>query len=253
MIKYFYLFIFLIYLDSASGQPIQREGLVNYFSSMDSEGFRRYTWFEDSTIIFEIYENYSESRNDTMISQGFRLAYYSILDLSTMHAQDYLLFSDDCEPLTNYYLKDNETISWGSYSGNQETDKYVDSLVSSSDTVVDGKKLKRFWCIVSGPNWKIKLTCGMNCSDPKTIFHFNRALDKQYHNCQVTYFQYEDLSSGFTTYSKLSFIRDSLTNTEKLVFKKWKANLKNTSISSTSFKTAREFISRLRSVLRYHR
>lgn len=54
----------------------------------------------------------------------------------------------------------------------------------------------------------------------KTIFHLNRSLDDKYPDCQVTYFLSEDLLNGFST-SKLSVIRDSLTDSEKMVFKKW--------------------------------
>ncbi len=253
MLKFLYLSFFLVCNLASFAQNIQREGLVNYVSSLDPEGFRRYTWFEDSTVIYEIYEQYSEIRNDTLIAEGNRLAYYTILDLPTVHAQDYFLFSEDSEPVTDYNLNENEFISWGAFKKNTKPDKHVDSLIQTSDTVIDGRKIKRLWYTLSGPGWQARVTCGLSCSIPKTIFHLNRSLDDKYPDCQVTYFLSEDLLNGFSTTSKLSVIRDSLTDSEKMVFKKWKANLASTSLPGTSYSFAKKFLSTLRGILRYRR
>jgi hypothetical protein len=253
MLKLFYIFLFVICTIDLFGQNIQREGVVNMYSSMDPEGFRRYTWFEDSTIIFEIYEYYSETSNDSIISEGSRLAYYTILDLPTMHAQDYFLFSEDSEPITNYYLKDNETVSWGSFSTNQIYDKFIDSLIPSTDTVIDGNRIKRLLYKVPGMGCQFKATIGLSCSNPKTIFHFYRKIDEKYPDCQVTYYQFQDTSTGFGTYGKLCLVRDSLTSSERMIFNTWKSNLITTSLPITSQIMARQFISNLKGTLRYHR
>ncbi len=250
MHRFIYLSIFLLCNLASLAQNIQREGLVNYVSSLDPEGFRRYTLFEDSTVIYEIYEQYSETRNDTLIAEGNRLAYYTILDLPTMHAQDYFLFSEDSEPVTDYNLNENEFISWGAFKKNIKPDKHVDSLIKTTDTVIDGREIKRLWYTLTGPGWQVRLTCGLSCSIPKTIFHLNRSLDDKYPDCQVTYFLYEDLVNGFSTSSKLSLIRDSLTESEKIVFKKWKSNLANSSLPNTTATIAKKFITTLRRILR---
>ncbi len=250
MLKLFFILTCIAITNTSTGQSIQREGLINMFSSTDPEGFRRYTWFEDSTVIYEIYSYFTESINDTVVKEGSRLSYYTILDVPTMRAQDYYLFSADSEPLTNYYLKDNEFVSWGSFSKNSKPDKFVDSLKMLADTIIDGNTLKRLYITVHGEGLQYTVTCGLSCSNPKTIFHFNRTIDEKYPGCQVTYYKYEQLPGGFDMYSKMKVIRDELTNSEKMIFKKWKSNFETTSLPVISQKAARQYISKLRSAFR---
>jgi hypothetical protein len=244
MVKLFSIFFcFVCINESTYGQAKQKEGLVNFINGVDPEGFRRFTWFKDSVVIFEIFESYSESLNDSIVDQGSRLRNYSILDLTTRQGQDYLSFSDTAKPLTNYLLQEDE----GIFRKNHPYDKYVDSLMPMSDTIIDENPLKRLWFSLSGDGWHFKIIYFLLCSKPENIFHLSKAVDNRYPGCKVIDILYEDLDSGRNLFNKIVFIRNKLTEEEEKIFKKWKANLYASTLPVTTKLEADKYLSNFKS------
>jgi hypothetical protein len=234
MVKTFFVLFYLACTPKFSiAQIKQSEGLMNFYFGMYPDN-RKYTWFKDSTVIFEIFEDYTESINDSIVAEGSCIRNYSILDLTTMRAQDYLTFADTAMPLTNYLLKTNESISWDFYRTSHLYDKYIDSLIPIPDTTIDGKSFKRLWFPLSGNGWYQKITYFIICSKLENIFHMSRAFDDRHRGCKVSCIQYEEPSTGRSSINKLILIRDNLTITESKIFEKWKANLETSTLPITT-------------------
>ncbi|MBS1743727.1 MAG: hypothetical protein JST81_11895 [Bacteroidetes bacterium] len=232
-----YLLIAVISSTNVVGQVIQKEGIMNLNSPLFREAGRCYTWFKDSTVIHEMYIEYSETINDSVISHGVRIYKYSVLDLTKKRGQDYVTFSDTAKPITNYSL-DPEDVSYGFYPKKHIYDKYMDSLIALSDTIVKGIVYKRLYFDLSGQGWSQRLIYYLAPLESDNIFHLSRILDSCYPAFKVSRIQFVDKLTGYSDVSSLEVIRDWLTSSEQNVIEAWKQNIDTTSLPLTSKREA---------------
>ena len=118
-----------------------------------------------------------------------------------MHAQDYLNLSDTAKPLTNYLVKENESVSWNFYSKTQPYDKFIDSLNQLPDTTLDNLQFKRVYFDIFGEGWHQRVTYYLLLTPYENIFHLSNAIEKRYPGYKVKYIQYEDCNTGISSFA----------------------------------------------------
>ena len=239
------LLIFLLITNFALSQTTQREGVFNDYSSLDPQGFRRYTWVQDSIIITEVFEFYTESDGDSIIKQESRIRNYTITDLTTGQCQDYFQMDTSAPPITNYIIERSKTA--------HPYDKYVDSLILEKDTLIEGKAIQRAYFILNGQGWAFKITYGLDCQNPSPLYGMLPVLKSKFPNCKLKYILYQELLTGESSISITQIIRGYLTDSEKSVFKQWRINLLKSDLPTTNRRTATKLISRLKGISAYHR
>ncbi len=245
MNKLFLLLFSLFSFTKTDGQPIQKEGIMNLVTPSDPEGLHHYTRFMDSVVIFEIYEQWSESEGDSITAEGVRIFKYSILDLTNMRAQDYITFSDTATPVTNYQLKNSESISFGFHLDKHPYGKYIDSLVPMPDSMINGKQYKRLYFDLSGSGWHQRLVYYFEHQESRNIFHMMKPFDSCYPGYKITRVQYIDMLTGHSSFSYLELVSNTLNVVEHNVFEAWQKNLSTSTLPITSKIEAQSSFARL--------
>ncbi|MFT3909310.1 MAG: hypothetical protein QM737_07800 [Ferruginibacter sp.] len=157
-----------------------------------------------------------------------------------MRAQDYLSFSDTAKPITNYIVKESESVSWSFYRKSDPYDKFIDSLKQLPDTILDGNKFKRLYFDISGEDWHQRITYFLFNAPFRSIFHMAKAIDSLYPGYIVKYIEYRDLDKGSSAFAKLFLVRDNLTLPETKIFKQWESNLKTSVLPVTTLSDAQK-------------
>lgn len=197
-------------------------------------------YFLDSTVIYEVrILRLRENEQGTGKNQenSRPISKYTFLDLRTMLAQDYLDFHDTAKPKLSYPLLKDEYVKWRFYAKNL-SNELGDRLQELSDTVIGNQQLKRVLLTIQENGMAGHYICYIDCEFPKSIFHFNKSLEKKYGECVVNRmdFPLDSISGNVYMANEFYFERKHLNSFEEKVFRAWKENSTDKKLRLSTYK-----------------
>lgn len=233
----FYLVLLMISVCTVQCVQGQDAGVVEYQSKLnfglDSTGapvsrtIIAKTWFKDSIVIFEVRINLRTSESTqtgTVVKISNPVWKYSMLNLQTMVAQDYLVFKDTAMPVSNYRVQPNESITWVFYRPKTVSDT-AHGFTVLSDTAINSiyykrvKVLSKFY-----PQEQSFTVYYLKRTQRKHIFQLNKSVDEIYQGWKIAYSETYDKPTNVLVRTAVTFLRDSLTDEEDSLFSQWSRN-----------------------------
>jgi len=226
-------------------QDFQKEGSIKMISNLFGDTDTLRIWFRDSTALIEIISSSSETINDSLVKSVSKLSHYSILDLKTMRAQDYLGWSDTANPVSTYRLEADEFIAWNFQKNKNLAAVDMSNLHFDKDSMIDGRLIKLYSMLDSSNICFSGHRFGVSCPGKNNIFHLAQAVDEKFPGCRVSFVESEWLDHR-KTFSKLEMMSNSLSKSERTVFDSWEKKLSNLSLPLLTQKQATQALLNIR-------
>ena len=191
-------------------------------------------WFKDSTVIYALRTHLTTtvSTNEGIATKkSFPVWKYIYLDMRTQICQDYLTLSDTAEPFNNYKLTYGETPSILSIFLPTDIKNTLREPVQLSDTIVNNKIFKRVKALYKYYEYEKSYSIYyIDCSVKYEMINMNRTINTMFPNCFSSKLEFYDSTQRVIIREEIIVERDTLTESEKKIFEKWKNNAKNTKL-----------------------
>ena len=229
----------------------QHEGVVQTtaysanFKGKPVELRKNKIWFKDSTVIYE-FRIEMQSRGSiaagTIVKSDYPVAAYYYLDLRTMMCKQYDNFKDTAMPVYNFVLKQEDHVPFWRFYLSKNTPQDSTIGMDLPDTTIENVLYKRVKITYKNPKKNWYNVYYLKCDAAQNIVHINRTLEQLYPGCKAVRSEMVDREKNtVANVFEYKIISNTLTQTEKSIFKNWGENAKNTKLPVLPFEINKGF------------
>lgn len=239
--------VILIYSCSGSYRSIDGSGYYQHSKVFAAgpiyDSTNLFLWYYDSSIIYEVKIRRNFGAKSTKPADN--PVFYQYLDLRTLKVQDYFTLSDSSTPYCSYIVEPlNQPFNYYNLFSFEKDESVIESREIPTDTVVSGKRLKRFKYRTRGkyPELKVFYTETSLLPDVMQVFQSLNPEMKVEGKIvrQETDFLDEDRTVTATEVLSLRLINPVLNSEMKKIFHSWRQNISTLSSQLPKFPAALE-------------